>query len=88
LTGITRLQERPFKDLTDALQKNGCDITFLKKNGFVPFCIKGDGLPGGEISLASNVSSQFVSSILMSAPYAKERVTLKLTGALIDNVQS
>jgi pentafunctional AROM polypeptide len=68
--GVERLKERPIKDLTDALTENGCRIRFPEKAGFFPFEIEGTGLAGGHIRLSANVSSQFVSSILMSAPYA------------------
>ena len=78
LTGTKRLTERPIKHLTTALLNNGCKIKFLDKEGFFPLEIQGTGFPGGKIELSANVSSQYVSSILLSAPYAKEPVTLHL----------
>eukprot|EP01116_Phalansterium_solitarium_P017376 TRINITY_DN4263_c0_g1_i1.p1 TRINITY_DN4263_c0_g1~~TRINITY_DN4263_c0_g1_i1.p1 ORF type:complete len:1532 (-),score=617.73 TRINITY_DN4263_c0_g1_i1:193-4788(-) len=78
LTGSPRLKERPIKDLTDALLGNGCKLRFVEKPGCFPVEVSGGGLPGGEISLSATVSSQFVSSILLSAPYARQPVTLRL----------
>ncbi len=78
ITGVARLKERPIKDLTDALRANHCSIRFLEKEGFFPFEITGSGLRGGEIELDAKVSSQFVSSILMSAPYAQTPVRLRV----------
>lgn len=71
--------ERPIKDLVEALSHHqGCKISYLGKDGCPPLEITGTGLRGGKVELAANVSSQFVSSILLSAPYAHEPVTLVL----------
>ncbi|PRP75357.1 pentafunctional AROM polypeptide [Planoprotostelium fungivorum] len=83
LTGSQRLKERPIRDLTDALLKKGCHIKFTEKEGFFPIKVHGEGLPGGVIDLSSNVSSQYVSSILLSAPYAKSPVELRLHGGQV-----
>lgn len=81
LTGSARLKERPIGDLTAALIKNGTKIDFLEKENYFPFRVHGsNGLEGGEINLAPEVSSQFVSSVLLSAPYSKLPTKLILTG--------
>lgn len=81
LTGNARMQERPIGPLVDALRANGSDIEYLNHEGSLPLKIAaGKGLKGGRIELAATVSSQYVSSILMGAPYAKEPVTLALVG--------
>jgi len=87
LTGNARMKERPIGPLVEALNANGCDIKFLGKNKSLPISIshKNGKLQGGNIKLAASVSSQYVSSILMSAPYAQNPVTLELVG---DNVVS
>jgi len=87
LTGNARMKERPIGPLVEALNSNGCDIQFLGKNKSLPVSIahKGSKLQGGIIKLSASVSSQYVSSILMSAPYAQSPVTLELVG---DNVVS
>lgn len=81
LTGNARMQERPIGPLVDALRANGSDIEYLNNTGSLPLKIKaGKGLKGGRIELAATISSQYVSSILMCAPYADEEVTLSLVG--------
>ncbi|AOA63160.1 Pentafunctional arom protein [Komagataella phaffii CBS 7435] len=81
LTGNARMQERPIGPLVDALRTNGSDIEYLNREGSLPLKIKsGNGLKGGRIELAATISSQYVSSVLMCAPYASEPVTLSLVG--------
>lgn len=81
LTGNARMQERPIGPLVDALRSNGSEIDYLNNSGSLPLKIKaGKGLKGGRIELAATISSQYVSSILMCAPYADEEVTLSLVG--------
>lgn len=81
LTGNARMQERPIGPLVDALGANGSEIEYLNKPGSLPLKIQaGKGLKGGRIELAATISSQYVSSILMCAPYADEEVTLALVG--------
>ncbi|ANB14886.1 pentafunctional protein ARO1p [Sugiyamaella lignohabitans] len=81
LTGNARMKQRPIGPLVDALRANGSDIEYVEAEGSLPLRIKsGLGLKGGRIELAATISSQYVSSILMCAPYAKEPVTLALVG--------
>lgn len=81
LTGNARMQERPIGPLVDALRSNGSSIDYLNREGSLPLKIEaGKGLKGGRIELAATISSQYVSSILMCAPYADEPVTLSLVG--------
>ena len=81
LTGNQRMKTRPIGPLIDALQANGAHITYLEKKGCLPLKIKASqGMEGGIINLAATVSSQYVSSLLMCAPYAKHPVTLRLVG--------
>ena len=81
LTGNTRMKQRPIGDLVDALKINGADIDYMENGGSLPLKIAASGgFNGGTISLAAKVSSQFVSSLLMCSPYAKQPVTLKLVG--------
>lgn len=78
VTGNSRMKERPIAPLVEALRGNGCDIKFLESEGCPPLAVRGTGLAGGVIKLAAKVSSQYVSSVLISAPYAKEPVVLEL----------
>lgn len=81
LTGNNRMKQRPIGDLVDALTTNGAQIEYVEKKGSLPLRIAASGgFAGGSIYLAATVSSQYVSSLLMCAPYAKEPVTLKLVG--------
>ncbi|CRK11847.1 hypothetical protein BN1708_002288 [Verticillium longisporum] len=81
LTGNARMQVRPIGPLVDALRSNGVSIDYLGPGKSLPLRIDAaGGFAGGVIELAATVSSQYVSSILMAAPYAKEPVTLRLVG--------
>ena len=81
LTGNKRMKVRPIGPLVDTLEANGAVISFLEKRGSLPLKIKATGgIEGGDINLDAKVSSQFVSSLLMCAPYAKKPVTLRLVG--------
>ena len=81
LTGNNRMKQRPIGDLVDALTANGASVDYLEKKGSLPLRIAASGgFAGGQINLAAKVSSQYVSSLLMCAPYAKEPVTLRLVG--------
>ena len=81
LTGNKRMKGRPIGPLVDALRGNGASITYVENEGSLPLKITATrGLQGGDINLAATVSSQYVSSILMCAPYAKKPVTLRLIG--------
>ncbi|EEP82352.1 pentafunctional AROM polypeptide [Uncinocarpus reesii 1704] len=81
LTGNARMKQRPIGALVDSLRTNGAGIKYMETTGCLPLKIDASGgFAGGHISLAAKVSSQYVSSLLMCAPYAKEPVTLKLVG--------
>jgi pentafunctional AROM polypeptide len=81
LTGNARMKVRPIGPLVDSLRANGVDIKYLEKEHSLPLDVSASGgFAGGEIELAATVSSQYVSSLLMCAPYAKKPVTLRLIG--------
>jgi pentafunctional AROM polypeptide len=81
LTGNARMKVRPIGPLVDALRSNGLNVTYLGQNGSLPVQVgAAGGLDGGVIELAATISSQYVSSLLMCAPYAKQPVTLRLVG--------
>lgn len=83
LTGIERMKQRPIKDLVDGLRDLKVKVEYKEKEGFPPFEIDADGLPGGVISIRGDKSSQYLTSILLSAPYAREDVTIKIEGNLV-----
>ncbi|KAI0635363.1 aromatic amino acid family biosynthesis-like protein [Trametes polyzona] len=83
ITGNARMKQRPIGPLVDALRANGSSIEYLESQGCLPLSIAPAGLKGAHIQLAASVSSQYVSSILLCAPYAAEPVTLELTGGQV-----
>ncbi len=83
LTGTERMKHRPIKMLVDALRQLGANITYAGEEGFPPLRIVGNTLEGGQIEIAGNVSSQFISALLMIGPVLKRGLELKLTGDII-----
>ncbi|KHN97845.1 pentafunctional AROM polypeptide [Metarhizium album ARSEF 1941] len=81
LTGNARMKMRPIGPLVDALRQNGVHIEYLELEKSLPIRVHSTGgFQGGMIELAATISSQYVSSILMAAPYANSPVTLRLIG--------
>jgi len=83
LTGTERMRHRPIHVLVDALRQLGADITYAGEQGFPPLCIKGRQLEGGWLEVPGNISSQFISALLLIGPTLREGLTLRLTGDLI-----
>ncbi|KAF7324736.1 Pentafunctional AROM polypeptide [Mycena kentingensis (nom. inval.)] len=83
ITGNARMKQRPIGPLVDALRANGSKVQYLESEGCLPLAIAPQGLKGSTIRLAASVSSQYVSSVLLCAPYASEPVTLELTGGQV-----
>lgn len=82
LTGSGRMQKRPIKILVDALQKLGADIAYLKEDGFPPIQIKGKTLEKDKVQINGNVSSQYISALLLIAPSLKNGLTIDLQGKI------
>ena len=83
LTGTERMKHRPIKILVDALRKLGADIEYVGEEGFPPLRITGHKLEGGLLEIAGNVSSQYISALLLIGPVLSKGLTLRLTGAVI-----
>ena len=83
LTGTERMKHRPIGILVDALRKLGADIEYVGEEGFPPLRITGKSLNGGLLEIPGNVSSQYISALLMIGPMLKEGLTLKLQGDII-----
>lgn len=81
-TGDESLRKRPMQDLIDALENLGVDIVSSQSNGTPPIIVKG-GFDGGETDINGSVSSQFISSIIMAAPYSRKPVTLNVRGTFV-----
>jgi 3-phosphoshikimate 1-carboxyvinyltransferase len=82
LTGDSSLRERPMQDLLDALAGLGITAFSTRDNGKPPICIKG-GFNGGETNIKGDVSSQFISSLLIASPYAIKPVNINIKGDFI-----
>ncbi len=83
LTGTERMKHRPISVLVDALRFLGADIQYVGEEGFPPLRIKGGQLEGGLLEVPGNISSQYISALLMIAPTLKNGLTLRLTGDII-----
>ena len=83
ITGTERMKERPIHLLVDALISLGARIQYLGKIGYPPLKIKGTSLDGGEIFLSGDVSSQFISALLMIAPTMNKGLIIHLEGDVI-----
>ena len=81
ITGDKRMLERPIQDLLEALKQLG--VRSECNNGLPPVKIHGGTFNGGSIELKGNVSSQFISSILMCSPYAKKDIEIKIKGSIL-----
>ena len=82
LTGSSRMQERPIGVLVNALRKLGAQISYEKKEGYPPLRISGKALKGGVVSLPANISSQYISALLLIAPHLEEGLNLSLEGEI------
>ena len=82
LTGSSRMQERPIGVLVDALKKLGADIVYENQEGFPPLRIKGKTLSGGHVTLPANISSQYISALLLISPQLQDGLTLTLEGEI------
>jgi len=83
ITGSERMKNRPIKLLVDALNSLGARIEYVEKDGFPPLKIFGSALMGGEIQLNSGVSSQYISALMMIAPYMQNGLKIILEGNII-----
>src|SRR5207244_989343 len=83
LDGVTRMRERPIADLVDALGQLGVDIACEQATGAPPVRVKAAGLRGGRVRVYGDVSSQFLSGLLMVAPFAHQELTIEVNGPLV-----
>ena len=78
--GVPRMRERPIKDLVDAMRGLGAGVEYAEEDGRFPVVVGGGGLDGGRAVVRGGGSSQFVSGLLMAAPYAHAPVVLDVEG--------
>lgn len=80
IDGEARMRERPIGGLVDALRKLGAEVRYEMSDGCPPLAIKANGLKGGKTVVAGDTSSQFISSVLLSAPGAAGAVEIEVEG--------
>ena len=82
MTGSSRMQERPIKILVEALAQLGVEISYEKEEGYPPIRIKGKKVTASKVSLAANVSSQYISALLLVASKLENGLELTLGGEI------
>lgn len=83
LDGTERMRQRPIQDLLDCLARLGVEATAESAGGCPPVIVHADGMRGGSTAVRGDISSQFLSGILLAAPYAEEPVELGVEGTLV-----
>ena len=84
IDGIERMRQRPIQQLIDALNQLGADVSSKEGTGCPPVLINASGLKGGTVKIPGNISSQYISAILLTAPYASSDVRI----VVIDDLAS
>ena len=85
LTGSERMQERPIKILVDALKDLGAEISYYRKEGYPPLKIKGKKIIRSNVTLPANISSQYISALMLIATSLEKGLTIDLVRRWIDN---
>lgn len=83
IDGNDRMRERPIAHLRDALEGLGAQLEILGRDDCPPIKVMGGGLPGGSVYMDASASSQYVSAVLMVAPYARQDVQIHFLGAIV-----
>ena len=83
ITGTERMRHRPIGVLVDALRRLGADISYLGDEGYPPLAICGRAIEGGSLSVPGNVSSQYISALLMIGPMLCRGLELRLEGDIV-----
>jgi 3-phosphoshikimate 1-carboxyvinyltransferase len=83
LDGIERMRERPIQDLLDGLNQLGAQVRSINNSGCPPVEIIANGLPGGVTKLSGAISSQYLSAILLTSPYAQTPVEVRIKDHLV-----
>ena len=83
VTGTPRMHNRPIGDLVKALKRLGVEASCNEREDYPPVTIKANGIRGGKIEISGEQSSQYISSLLLSGPYAAKDVEIEVTGNLV-----
>tara|TARA_Y200000002_G_scaffold105966_1_gene86482 strand:+ start:198 stop:1427 length:1230 start_codon:yes stop_codon:yes gene_type:complete len=82
LTGSNRMKQRPISILVDALKDLGCDIEYVEKSGFPPLKINGKNISSNSVNLPADVSSQYISSLMMLGVSLRDGLKIKLSSEI------
>jgi len=82
LTGSQRMTERPIKVLVEALEQLGAQITYENQEGYPPIRIKGQKITASKVNIPANVSSQYISALLLVAPKLENGIEINLVGEI------
>jgi 3-phosphoshikimate 1-carboxyvinyltransferase len=85
ITGSERMKNRPIHELVNALNQLGANIRYTEKEGFPPIETSGKPLQGNSLTIKGNISSQFITALLLVAPTLPNGLTLTITGNLISS---
>ncbi len=83
ITGTPRMLQRPIGDLVRALNALGVEAECVDQEGFPPVLIKAKGVPGGNVAIPGDKSSQYISSLLLSGPYTEKGIEIEIRGDLV-----
>lgn len=83
IDGTPRMRQRPIQPLLDALNALGTEAVSELNTGCPPVIVHARGLRGGEVEVEGNISSQYLSALMMVAPYAQQTVTIRVKGELV-----
>ena len=83
LTGEPRMLERPIGHLVDALRQLGAQISYEGAEGYPPLRIRANGLRGGSVSIRGNISSQYLTALLLASPLASDALEIEIVGDLV-----
>ena len=83
LDGTARMRQRPLAPLLDGLRSLGVDVSSEAGNGCPPVVLRGRGLPGGRVTMAGDLSSQYFSALAMTLPYARAPLQIDVRGELV-----
>lgn len=83
LTGSDRMKKRPVKELVEVLKHLGADISYKDQEGYPPLLIRGKTLQGGQAKIKGNISSQFITALLLIAPYLENGLELMIEGEVV-----
>lgn len=80
IDGTERMRHRPVKPLVEALRSIGADISYKETDGYPPVIVRGRKIEGGHAKISGQISSQFISALMLAAPYMESGLTIEITG--------